>query len=116
MVIRACVHETNSILFDLSPINIDNKYAAAKKEEEKLIASVFIVAKEYQPSIIYIDECHKIWPAKKKGKKGKKGGGKKKKGSDGSNPSRIKKALAKWKAKFIDDKTRITIIGCTSEP
>ena len=115
LVVRSIVHETNSILFDLSPINIDNKYAQAKKEEEKLVASVFIVAKEYQPSLIYIDECHKVWPAKKKGKKGKKGGGKKKK-SDGSNPSRIKKALAKWKAKFIDDKTRITIVGCTSEP
>lgn len=69
-----------------------------------------IVAKEYQPSIIYIDECEKVWPAKKKGKK------KKKKKADPSNPSRIKKALAKWKPKFIDETTRITIIGCTSEP
>jgi hypothetical protein len=24
--------------------------------------------------------------------------------------------LAKWKAKFLNDKTRVTIIGCTSEP
>jgi len=31
-----------------------------------------IVAKEYQPSIIYIDECEKVWPAKKKGKKKKR--------------------------------------------
>jgi hypothetical protein len=52
-----------------------------------------------------------VWPAKKKGKKGKK-----KKKADPSNPARIKKALAKWKGKFIDDSTRITIIGCTSEP
>ena len=55
-----------------------------------------------------------MWPAKKKGKKGKKG--KKKKGADPSNPKRIKKALGKWRTKFIDDKTRITIIGCTSDP
>lgn len=73
-----------------------------------------VTAKEYQPSIIYIDECEKVWPAKKKGKKGKKGGKKKK--SDPSNPARIKKALAKWRTKFIDDKTRITILGCTSHP
>jgi SpoVK/Ycf46/Vps4 family AAA+-type ATPase len=72
------------------------------------------LAKLYQPSIIYIDECHKVWPAKKKGKKKK--GGKKKKASDPSNPARIKKTLAKWKGKFITDQTRITIIGCTSEP
>lgn len=113
LVVRACVTETNSVLFDLSPINIDGIYQG-KKEEEKLVASVMVTAKEYQPSIIYIDECEKVWPAKKKGKKGKKGGKKKK--SDPSDPKRIKKALAKWKGKFIDDKTRITIIGCCSHP
>ena len=111
LVVRACVHETNSILFDLSPINIDGKYSA-KKEEEKLVASVMVTAKEYQPSIIYIDECEKVWPAKKKGKKGK---GAKKKKADPSNPARIKKALAKWRTKFVDDKTRITFIGCMTE-
>jgi|TARA_B110000285_G_C14965793_1_gene534016 SpoVK/Ycf46/Vps4 family AAA+-type ATPase len=63
--------------------------------------------------VIYIDEAEKVWAAKKKGKKVK---GAKKKKSDPSNPTRIKKALLKWKAKFITDKTRITIIGCTSEP
>lgn len=112
LVVRACVTETNSVLFDLSPINIDGIYQG-KKEEDKLVASVMVAAKEYQPSIVYIDECEKVWPAKKKGKKGKKG---KKKKSDPSNPKRIKKALGKWRTKFIDDKTRITIIGCTSEP
>jgi SpoVK/Ycf46/Vps4 family AAA+-type ATPase len=112
LVVRAIVHETNSIFFDMSPINIDGKYTG-KKEEEKLVASVMIVAQEYQPSVIYIDEAEKVWAAKKKGKKGK---GAKKKKSDPSNPARIKKAMLKWKAKFITDKTRITIIGCTSEP
>jgi len=72
-------------------------------------------AKEYQPSVIYIDEVEKVFPAKKKGKKGKKGGGKKKK-ADPSDPKRIKKAMGKWRTKFIDDKTRITIIGCTAQP
>jgi SpoVK/Ycf46/Vps4 family AAA+-type ATPase len=73
-----------------------------------------VVAKEYQPSIIYIDECHKVFPSKKG--KGKKKKAKKKKADQASNPARIKKALLKWKAKFMDDKTRITIIGCTAEP
>jgi len=114
LVIRAIVHETNSVLFDLSPINIDGKFTE-KKGEEKMIAAVFVTAKEYQPSVIYIDECEKVWPAKKKG--GKKKGAKKKK-ADPSNPGRIKKVLAKWKAKFVDtDNTiRITIIGCTNLP
>ena len=114
LVVRACVHETNSIFFDLSPNNIDGKYAY-KKEEEKLVASVMMTAKEYQPSIIYVDECEKVWPGKaKKGKKGKKG--KAKKGSDPSNPARIKKTMTKWKGKFLDHQTRITIIGCTCDP
>lgn len=73
-----------------------------------------VTAKEYQPSIIYIDEMEKIMPAKKKGKKGKKGA-KKKKG-DPSDPKRIKKCLGKWRTKFMNETTRITIIGCTSMP
>lgn len=109
MIVRAVAYETNSVVFDLSPLNIEGKYTN-KKEEEKLVASVMVVAKEYQPSLIYIDEAEKVWPAKKKGKK------KKKKKADPSNPARIKKALSKWKGKFIDDTTRITIVGCTSEP
>ena len=33
-----------------------------------------------------------------------------------SNPNRIEKALSKWRAKWITDETRITIVACTSEP
>lgn len=61
--------------------------------------------------MIYIDEAEKVWPVKKKKK------GKKKKKADPSNPARIKKALAKWRAKFLNnDETRVCILGCTSEP
>ena len=62
-----------------------------------------------------MDEVEKIMPGKKKGGK-KKGGAKKKKGTDASNTSRIKKALKKWNSKFINHETRITIIGCSSDP
>ena len=72
-----------------------------------------VAAKDYQPAIIYIDECEKVWPAKKKGKKTK---GTKKKKTDPANATRIKKAMGKWRVKWIDDNTRITIIGCLSEP
>jgi SpoVK/Ycf46/Vps4 family AAA+-type ATPase len=51
-------------------MNIDMKFADNKATTEKMIAMVFTVAKEYQPSLIYIDEAEKIWPAKKKKKKG----------------------------------------------
>ena len=33
-----------------------------------------------------------------------------------TNHNRIKVALGKWRAKFITDETRITIVACTSEP
>ena len=32
------------------------------------------------------------------------------------NPNRIKVAIKKWRAKWITEDTRITIVGCTSEP
>jgi len=31
-------------------------------------------------------------------------------------PVRLKKTLGKWRTKWVTDETRITIIGCTSEP
>ena len=77
-----------------------------------MIAMVMKAAKAYAPSIIYIDECEKVFPGKKK--KGK--GAKKAKKNDPSNPARIKKTIIKWRAKWITDETRITVIGCTSLP
>lgn len=111
-VVRAIAYETKSIVFDLSPCNIDGQFAANRADTEKMIAMVMVCAKEYQPSIIYIDEAEKVWPAKKKKKKGQK----KAKKNDMTNPNRIEKALSKWRTKWINDETRITIIGCTSEP
>lgn len=68
-VVRSIAHETKSMVFDLSPMNIDGKFADNRASTEKMIAMVFVVAKEYMPSLIYIDEAEKIWSGKKKGKK-----------------------------------------------
>merc|ERR1712147_54245 len=43
LVVRACVTETNSVLFDLSPYNIENKYCQEKNQEKALVASVMVV-------------------------------------------------------------------------
>ena len=112
-MIESIATETNSIVLDISPVVLERAKAylgGGKKKDDELIATVMFVAKEYQPSIIYIDEAEKVWPAKKKGKKGKKAK------KDPNAPQRIKKTLAKWKGKFIEDNFRITIIGATSEP
>jgi len=111
-VVQACATETNSMLFDLSPSNIEGVYSQ-KKDLERMLASVMVVAKEYQPSIVYIDECEKIWPARKK-KKGKKR--RRNAAANGSTATRIKKALGKWKSQFLGANTRVTILGCTSHP
>ena len=55
LVARAVVHETASMLFDLSPLSVEGKYSE-KKGEEKMIASVFAVARHFQPAVVYIDE------------------------------------------------------------
>ena len=78
LMVQAVQHETKSIVFDLSPAAIVDKYIANKSDSDKMVAMVFKAAKAYQPAVIYIDEVDKIWPAKKKkakGKKGPKGGG-----------------------------------------
>lgn len=76
LVVRAIAHETRSVVFDLSPLAIENCFAGDRKEAEKMVAMVMVAAKEYAPALIYIDEAEKVWPAK--GKKKKKGGKKKK--------------------------------------
>jgi len=112
-VVRAIATETRAVLYDLSPLSIEGVFNSPKTEGDKLVAMVMIAAKEFQPSLIYLDECEKIFPAAKK--KGKKKGGKKR-GTDNQAPSRIKKALMKTRAQWITPETRITIVGCTSEP
>ena len=111
-VVRAIATETKSVVFDLSPSNIEGKFHTNKAQCETLVAMVMVCAKEYQPSLIYIDEAEKVWPANKKKKKGQK----KAKKNDMNDPKRIEKALSKWRTKWINDETRITIVACTSEP
>lgn len=112
MVVQAIATETRSIVFDLSPANIIDCYNDSKTSSEKMVAYTMYAAKEYQPSIIYIDECEKVFPKKQKKKKGQK----KVKKNDMTNPARIKKALLKWKAKWMSEQMRITVIGCTNDP
>jgi len=47
MVVRAVASETKSLLLDLSPSNIDGKYNENRGITEKMVAMVFIVAREY---------------------------------------------------------------------
>jgi ATP-dependent 26S proteasome regulatory subunit len=53
-IIRSLHTECNTLVFDLTPSNIENKYMD-KKSIMKLVWMVIIVAKKYQPSIIFFD-------------------------------------------------------------
>ena len=110
MMARAVAYETASLLLDISPHAIENKYTD-RKGEERLIATVMNVALAFQPSVIYMDECELVFPkkGKKKGKKGKKKGSKK-------GPNRIAKMLLKYKKGWLKSMMRILIIGCTTAP
>ena len=70
LVVRAIASETRSVVFDISPLSIEGVFSNDRKDSEKMVAMVMCAAKEYAPALIYIDECDKIWPAKKKKKKG----------------------------------------------
>lgn len=108
MMVRALAHECDAMVLDLSPMNIEERYTD-KESTKKLIAMTFVVAKNFQPAIIYIDECELVHP-----------GGKKKKGAaavPGASASRIKKLLTDYKNKFLVPKEdRVVIIGCTYKP
>jgi hypothetical protein len=69
MMVRAIATETKAICFDISPVQTQNIYHA--KNSDKMIAMVMKCAKAYQPAVIYIDECERVWPNKKKGGKRK---------------------------------------------
>lgn len=99
MMVRALADECDAMILDLSASNLENKYMD-KESTKKLVAMTYVVAKNFQPAIIYIDESELIHPG---GKKKKVGGG---------TASRIKKLLSDYKNKYLVAKEdRVAIIG-----
>ena len=100
LMVRALAHECDAIVLDLSPSNLEGKYMD-KESTKKLIAMTYVVARNFQPAIIYVDECELVHP-----------GGKKKKAGGGAAASRIKKLFSDYKNKYLVPKEdRIVIIG-----
>lgn len=67
LLARAIAAETGATWFDLSPRNVAGTLGT-KSEIAKLVHMVFKVAEQLQPSVIYIDDCDKVWMSSK-GKK-----------------------------------------------
>lgn len=112
MAIRALQTELDAMVVDLSPSTVESKYPD-KASTAKMLYMAFTVAKEYQPSIIYIDEIDEIFKAGKKKKK------KKAIGDAPAGPSfvRLKKPLTAFKkAKYLAKEDRVVVISCTAKP
>jgi ATP-dependent 26S proteasome regulatory subunit len=53
LAVRAIQTECNALVFDLTPSNLEDRFD--KTAMKKLIWTVIIAAKEFQPSIVLID-------------------------------------------------------------
>ena len=104
-LVRAIATHLNAIIIDLSPFTIQGIYEGEKNGHLRLLYSAFKVAREFQPAIVYIDECDQIFSGAKKGKKGKK---KKAKKGEGGSAARMKKDLVTYK-KLLKPKDRATV-------
>ena len=105
LMMRAIVKSTNSLFFDLSPETVAENYQD-KAAIAKILYTVFKTAKEFQPSVIYINEIEHYFPKKNiKGNKTKIG-----------RCSKFKKDLVSQINKHLTPNDKVVIIGCTSRP
>ena len=106
MAVRALAAETNSIIIDISPTNLEGNQQIDKKQLETCINSAYRVAQEYQPAIIYCEDIEMIFQ------------GKKKKGvNQNAQFARMKKPLQDFKkGKFLTPEDRVVFVACSTHP
>ncbi|XP_069841302.1 dynein regulatory complex protein 11 isoform X2 [Dendropsophus ebraccatus] len=101
MLVNAICNETGANLFNLSPANVSGKYPG-KSGLQMMLHMVIKVARQLQPSIIWIEDAEKMF-YKKVPKTEKQ-----------SDPKRLKKDLPKLLKSIRDD--RILVIGTSQRP
>ncbi|MGH0133774.1 UNVERIFIED_CONTAM: hypothetical protein FKN15_063432 [Acipenser sinensis] len=102
MLVNAICTETGANLFDLSPMNIAGKYPG-KNGLQMMLHLVFKVARQLQPSVVWIGEAEKMF-YKKVPKDEKE-----------LDPKRLKKDLPKI-LKSIKGEDRVLIVGTSKQP
>ncbi|ESO02564.1 hypothetical protein HELRODRAFT_188756 [Helobdella robusta] len=101
MLVNAICNETGANLIDLTATNITGKYPG-KDGLKLLLHMVFKIGKALQPSVIFIDDCEKMF--KKKLAK-----------NDMSDPKRLRKELPKA-LKLVKGEDRILLVGTSKAP
>ncbi|XP_066573569.1 dynein regulatory complex protein 11 isoform X2 [Amia ocellicauda] len=102
MLVHAICTETGANLFDLSPLNIAGKYPG-KSGLQMMLHMVFKVARQLQPSVVWIGDAEKMF-YKKVPKEEKE-----------LDPKRLKKDLPKM-LKSLKVEDRILIVGTSHKP
>uniref|UniRef100_A0A8C4RZ76 Zgc:153738 n=1 Tax=Erpetoichthys calabaricus TaxID=27687 RepID=A0A8C4RZ76_ERPCA len=104
MLVHVICTETGANLFDLSPLNIAGKYTG-KSGLQMMLHMVFKVARQLQPSVVWIDDAEKTF-YKKVPKEEKE---------VNLDPKRLKKDLPKI-LKSIKTEDRVMIVGTSQQP
>ncbi|KAK2532182.1 hypothetical protein Q9966_008446 [Columba livia] len=102
MLVHAICTETGANLFNLSASNITGKYPG-KSGLLMMLHMVLKVAKQLQPSVVWIGETEKIFS---------KGG---RKTDDEMNPKRLEKMLPKF-LQAVKAQDRVLLVGTTTRP
>ncbi|XP_044159919.1 dynein regulatory complex protein 11 isoform X1 [Bufo gargarizans] len=102
MLVNAICNETGANLFNLSPANISGKYPG-KSGLQMMLHMVLKVARQLQPSVIWIEDAEKMF-YKKVPKTEKQ-----------LDPKRLKKDLPKL-LKSIKPEDRILVVGTSQRP
>ena len=106
MLVNAVANETGANLFNPTPSNTDGKYPGKKAYD--MVHTVFKVAKALAPSVIWIDEGHRLQVGQGQG-------------ATGEPPNRIAKQLVAVLAPgeglgVIDPEDRVLVMGTSARP
>ncbi|NXN72163.1 DRC11 protein, partial [Himantopus himantopus] len=102
MLVHAICTETGANLFDLSASNISGKYPG-KNGLQMMLHMVLKVAKQLQPSVVWIGDTEKIFSKAVL------------KAEEEMNPKRLEKILPKF-LKALKAQDRVLLVGTTNRP